>query len=117
MKSNLPPADIVVNGRTYPLWQQFVQNAEKWIGGTLQDDGDSMDRRMGAERSGTEIVEVQLRPNGDDSAFFAVIGKDFECGFDVKYGGVTSGETGWITFSGYGGHSWRIREKSAEARP
>jgi hypothetical protein len=39
-----------------------------------------------------------------------LVGQDFACGFDVKYGGVTGGDPGWITFSGYGGHTWRIHQ-------
>lgn len=94
---------LVINGRRYPLWSQFVQNKSKWIGGVLED------RDMGMSMK-TVITDVELRSNGDDSAFFEVHGEDFGCGFDVTYGGVTSGESGWITFSGYGGHEWRIKE-------
>jgi len=108
---------IKVNGKEYPMWSQFVEGKEKWIGGSLEDFGDSMDRAFGMlddERLAdvlTEIVDIKLEPNGDDSAFFQVIGKNFDCGFDVQHGGVTAGEDGWITFSGYGGHKWRIKER------
>ena len=36
-----------INGREYPLWEQFVEKQSKWIGGTLQDFGDLMDRAIG----------------------------------------------------------------------
>lgn len=102
MKTEEP---IVVNGRSYPLWSQFVHGKDKWIGGILED------RDMGMSMK-TEITDVELRANGHDSAWFGVDGKDFSCGFDVKYGGVSGGETGWITFHGYGGHEWRIKSKT-----
>jgi hypothetical protein len=99
-----------INGKIYPFWGQFVDKSEEFTGGVLEDCGDSMDRRMGFEPVKTTIKCIQLRPNGDDSAFFEVVGQDFACGFDVKYGGVTGGDPGWITFSGYGGHTWRIHQ-------
>lgn len=109
---------IEVNGKEYPLWSQFVENKKKWIGGSLEDFGDSMDRAFGMldadERLAavlTEIVDIELKPNGNDSALFNVVGKNFTCGFDVEVGGITAGEDGWITFSGYGGHTWRIKER------
>lgn len=101
---------ININGRDYPLWSQFVERKEQWIGGILEDSGDSMDRVLGFETSRTTITDITLEPNGDTSAFFSVGGADFSCGFDVGYGGITAGEPGWMTFSGYGGHSWRIKE-------
>lgn len=100
-----------VNGKEYPLWSQFVERKDEWIGGILEDFGDSMDRSMGMGDMKTEITDIRLKPNGESSAFFEVAGKDFGCGFDVKGGGVTAGEEGYITFSGYGGHTWRIKQK------
>ena len=111
---------ITVNGKEYPMWSQFVENKEKWIGGSLEDFGDSMDRAFGMldderlEEVLTEIVDIELKSNGTDSAMFNVVGKNFTCGFDVEVGGVTAGEDGWITFSGYGGHKWRIKERKNE---
>lgn len=98
--------NTLINNRHYPLWQQFVDRAPEWVGGTLED----YDSLGGGTPMVTKITGIELRANGDDSAFFAVQGKDFECGFDVAYGGVTGGEEGWITFSGYGGHKWRIKQ-------
>lgn len=99
-----------INGRFYSLWGQFVEKQQEFIGGTLEDFGDSMDKRMGFEPMQTTIKGIELTPNGDDSAFFLVKGEKFDCGFDVKFGGVVGGEEGWITFSGYGGHTWRIKK-------
>lgn len=100
-----------VNGKTYLLWGQFVNLQDKWIGGTLEDSGDAFDRAMEVGKLTTEIMGIELRPNGETSAFFEVQGKDFGCGFDVENGGIRAGDEGWITFSGYGGHIWRIKEK------
>lgn len=94
-----PP--LKINGKFYPLWSQFVHRKEEWIGKKLQD----LD---GGEINETIITNITLEPNGEKSAAFSVEGKDFGCGFDVQYGGVTGGEEGWLTFSGYGGHTWRI---------
>src|SRR3990167_2965732 len=91
-----------VNGKIYPLWGQFVDGKEKFVGGILQD----LD--MG-ECHETEITDIVLKPNGETSAFFRVEGKDFCCGFDVSVGGISGGETGWLTFIGYAGHTWRIK--------
>ena len=106
-----------VNGKEYPFWGQFVERKEEWIGGFLEDFGDTIDAMFGINRVCTEITDIQLTPNGRDSAMFSVVGKDFICAFDVHYGAIKSGEEGYITFSGYGGHTWRIaqREKSINA--
>ena len=92
---------IEINGKVYPLWSQFVQQKDKWVGKTLEDFGDSMDRGgFGAQSMTTTIIDITLLPNGDKSAYFSVDGEAFGCGFDVKYGGVSAGEEGWITFGG-----------------
>ena len=101
-----------INGREYPLWSQFVKNKERWIGGILEDFGDRLDRQLGFKSCKTEIIDIRLRPNGEEFAFFEVAGKDFSCGFSTDSGGITSGEEGYITFRGYAGHTWRIKSKS-----
>lgn len=98
-----------VNGKCYPLWGQFVEKQKEWIGGKLQDFGDSMCGGL-AE---TTITGITLQPNVDKSAFFSVEGKDFGCGFDVKCGGIdcnSQQKDGWLVFHGYGGHKWRIQK-------
>ena len=95
------------------LWGQFVERKEEWIGGLLLDEGDSMDRALCGENSvATEITDITLEPNGDDSAFFSVEGKDYGCGFDVSVGGISGVQvkTGWLTLCGYGGHTWHIKK-------
>jgi hypothetical protein len=102
-----PP--LVVNGRQYPMWSQFVHKKDEWIGGVLEDFGEY----SATPKYRTEIVDIRLKPNGEKWAYFEVVGKDFTCGFDVQYGGVIGGEDGYITFSGFHNHIWRIKQKSA----
>lgn len=100
---------ISVNGKQYPLWSQFIERSSEWVGGILEDFGDSF---MPCKVC-TKIKDITLTPNGEDSAFFSVDGEDFGCGFDVAHGGVVGGDRGWITFKGYGGHTWRIKSNQA----
>lgn len=92
------------------MWGQFVAKEKEFVGGILEDMGDSMDKRMGAKPMQTKITGITLKPNGTDSAYFAVEGEKFSCGADVQHLGITAGEEGWITLSGYMGHEWRIKK-------
>ena len=92
-----------VNGKEYTMWGGFVEKKEEWIGGILEDHD------MG-EVHPTKIIDIELRPNGKDSAFFEVIGEDFGCGFSVEVGGLEGSEGEWTKFCGYGGHQWRIKK-------
>ncbi len=93
---------MIVNGKEYPLWSQFVERQAEFVGRTLEDH----DPDCGVAT--TKVTGVTLEPNGKDSAFFSIEGEDFRCGFDVTVGGVAAGEEGWITFQGYGGHRFRM---------
>lgn len=93
-----------INGKHYPLWSQFVDRKQEWIGGVLEEQDESA-------WIPTIITDIELKSNGKDSAFFSVRGTKFICGFDVRVGGVTGGEKGWLTFSGYQGHTWRIKQR------
>lgn len=97
-----------INGKRYLLWEQFV-NDPKFVGGVLEDSGDSVDRRLGFPTVTTKIKSINLKPNGKDSAWFEVEGVGFTCGADVSVLGLVGGEKGWITVSGYGGHTWRFK--------
>ncbi len=100
------------------MWQQFVQRADEWIGGTLEDFGDSMDRALsGGSSHVTKITDIKLTPNGKESACFTVEGAVFTCSGDVRYLGVTGGDEGWITLSGYGGHTWRFKPAAQSFTP
>ena len=74
----------LINGKNYPLWGQFVDRKNEWVGGKL------INRDMGLKAE-TIITDIELVPNGQDSAFFRVCGEDFNFGFDVRYGGVSGG--------------------------
>jgi len=104
------PKNIVVNGKVYPLWQQFVQHKEEWIGGVVEDMGDPIDRAMGYTGATGKITDIKLEPNGKDSAMFEIVAEDFSCGFDVRYGGVIGGEPDWLTLSGPMNSLWRIKK-------
>lgn len=92
-----------------PLWSQFVERKSEFIGKVLEDFGDNMDRGiLNLEKMTTKITDIILIPNGSDSAWFEIKGEDFSCGFDVSVGGIGSGEKGYLTFCGYGGHKFRI---------
>ena len=89
----------------------IVERQDEWIGGVLQELESGFPETGFAE---TEIIGVEMA----DGVFFRVIGKDFSCGFDRKQGGgLGSGDKGWLTFYGYGGHKWRIKrpDKKGEA--
>lgn len=105
-----------INGKAYPMWSQFIERKEEFIGCTLEDWGDSMDKAMfgGEIPMKTKITNIELKPNGDTSAYFLISGEDFGCGSDVKYLGITAGEKGYLTFGGYGGHEFRIKLKEKE---
>ncbi len=104
---------IKINGKEYPLWSQFVEGKEKWIGGILEDlDDDPIIIKHGDAK--TEIIYIQLVANGKEGAFFEVCGKDFNCGFACEIGGVIPGDDGWTTFMGYQGHTWRIKKRETK---
>ena len=92
---------MIVNGREYPLWSQFIEGKKQFIGKTLVDKEIS--------EYSTEVVDITLEPNGETSAFFSIVGKDFSCGFDVRFGGINSNGDGLISFSGYGSQEFYIK--------
>lgn len=102
---------IKINGREFPLWSQFVERKDEFIGGILEDHDDDVFCPPGI--STTKITDIRLDPNGATSALFRVVGEDFECSFDASVGGIDgsfSGD-GWTGFSGCGGHKWRIKKR------
>lgn len=94
-----------VNGKFYPFWGDLVEKKEAFIGGTLVE----YDMGMTGE---TVIEDIELEPNGEESAFFRIVGKDFNCGFDVRYGGIQAGEKGWLTFATQFGHVFKIQKEA-----
>lgn len=99
----------LINGKEYPLWGKLVDRKDEFIGGILEEIQDSFPQMPG-EAPQTKIVDITLEPNGEDSAMFHIVGEIYSCGFDVEHGGITAGEEGWLTFSGYGGHEFRIQK-------
>ena len=100
----------VINGKTYSLWQQFLDQREEWIGGKLVDTELSPMK--------TVITDVIFEENGGDSAKFGFKGEDFECWFDVKIGGVGGGpcpDKNGICFSNqYGGSFYVVKPELGE---
>ena len=96
----------MINGKVYPLWQQFIDGKDEWIGGTLQETDDMFGTVQ------TAITDITLRPNGAESAFFSIEGENFGCGFDVRYGGISPESVpGVLTFRGPGGLRFQISKK------
>ena len=73
---------IWINGKYYPMWEQFVLNKADWIGGILRDY-DSNEYFKGI------ITDITLEENGEDTAFFSVESKDFGCGGSTDILGFT----------------------------
>ena len=102
---------IEINGRVYPMWSQFVERKDEWIGGILQELEDSWPKVADGPFPKTFIHDITLTENGPNAAYFSVKGETYSCGGSTECLGVIGGEEGWITFSGYGGHKWRIQRK------
>jgi hypothetical protein len=110
LKAEQTHPDILVNGRVYPMWQQFVHRKDEWIGGILQDlDDDPL--LGGATCPPTEITDVVLRENGSDSAWFEFSGKDYACGFDISVGGIGAPIGDELTLYGYGSMRFSVMRK------
>ena len=58
---------LMVNGKHYPLWSQFIEKQHEWIGGELVEPGNAF-----ADDMKTTITGITLRPNGAESAFFTI---------------------------------------------
>src|ERR1035437_1831959 len=101
---------MIVNGKEYPLWSQFVEKKDEWIGGILEELEDSFPRLSMYQNPDTldplnfrqqKITDIRLEPNGKDNAYFSVDGEDYSCGGSTDCLGICPGEEGWITLSGY----------------
>lgn len=96
------------------MWQELVDQKDKWIGGTLKEFGDSTDRRiMKPELIGIETIIVDFVLTDDR---FEVVGEDFSCCGARDYLGITgqprfpvNGEG--LAISGYGGWEFHITRK------
>jgi len=93
----------LVNGKFYPMWQDFVDKQGRFKGWLLLDEDDSFEPCVS-----TFVVGISLRPNGETSAFFEIEGEDYGCGADVSHLGMNAAEGGGFRFYGYGGHTWTM---------
>lgn len=97
-----------INGKTYPMWSQFVERKAEWIGGELQE----FDSVMG-EAPVTEIIDVTLNPSGEDSAIISFHGKDYSCGYDVQYCGISPhGKEPWLLIQSKWGDQFQVRKRT-----
>lgn len=96
------------------MWADLIARKDEWIGGTLTDHGDSMDRALGlvSTPATTKITGMTLT---DD--WFEVQGEDFTCGGDRRHLGISAYTVpkGALPFQGYGGHRWFIQKKTEAA--
>jgi hypothetical protein len=103
---------ITINGKSYPMWSQFVEKKEQWIGGTLEEFGDGI-----CDGGVTTITDItlELKPEWGNAVVFSIIGKDFSEEFNVQgAAGVSGGsEPGWIEFYCYGTR-FRIKGKDSK---
>jgi hypothetical protein len=76
-----------INGKTYPMWGQFVDKKEEWIGGTMMES----DRHCGNSPK-EKITDIKMEPNGEESALFLVCGETFNWSCDVRYIGIGCGD-------------------------
>lgn len=74
----------VINGKVYPMWNQFVEKKETFIGEEMFSNEEG-----GGQSESTIITDVTLEPNGDDSAMISFIGKDYTCACDVRFCGIS----------------------------
>lgn len=90
-----------INGKVYPMYQQFLDNVEDFIGRKLIEHDNFWDD------SETTITGFDLVENGEDSAMFVIKGGAFDASFDVKYSGLIS-RNGNLCFSTNFGTEWEI---------
>jgi len=93
--------------------QWIIDQKDKYIGGTLQDSGDRLDREISDELPArTEIVNITCVEN-----YFMVYGKDFDCGCHTDHLSTQHGML-WpdhgVGLYGYRNHRFTIVQKGYE---
>ncbi len=92
----------------------LVENKNNYIGWTLIDSGDIIDRGLGLVNKPltNKVIDVEFSLNKDKtSAFFSIVGNKFTCGFDVEHGGIRKQiNENELEFYGYAGHSFLIHK-------
>ena len=99
------------------IYEQMVEKKQEWIGGELQELTDSYPRVIDGCSPKTKIIDITLTDNGGNYPFFMIHGENYDCGFATDVGGVMGMpgmEEGWLCFSGYGGHEFRIKQALKE---
>lgn len=92
-------------GTTGNMWVGFVEKQSQFIGGRLTEHDDF------SGSFSTEITGMELRPNGD-SLWFAVNGKDFSAGGDIRYLGIRAVNGTLQLHSPFG--AWWLVEPAAD---
>lgn len=97
-----------INGKFYPMWSQFVDKKENFIGREMIET----DNLMGAKQP-TLITDVTLEPNGIDSAMISFHGQHYSFGVDVKHLGIGAKDTypGYLNLTTFFGCDLYIGEK------
>lgn len=98
------------------MWQDLVDQKDKWIGGKLIDHGDSMDRRLlaiGISQHTKFPAETTIVDFNLTDEWFSVVGEDFECGGSRECVGIGSDKVeNGLALCGYGGHRFDIVKPS-----
>ena len=91
------------------IWEQFVEQKARYVGGTLIDlDDDPLCGQMPEGGYRTVITDMSLPPNGN-GFLFSVDGKDFNCAGATQYLGVYGKSEygdGFALINTFGGHRW-----------
>lgn len=91
------------------MWQDIVDQKERWIGGKLIDYGDHMDRVIFAKNGKFTPMETTITGFNLTEKWFGVVGEDFECGGLRDIVGLVNVKVqNGLAFVGYGGHRWDI---------
>lgn len=94
--------------------QWILDEKDKYIGGTLQDVGNRLDREISDDvPARTEIVNITCV-----ESYFMVYGKEFDCGCHTDHLSTQHGML-WpdhgVALYGYGNHKFTIVQKGYEA--
>lgn len=101
----------IINSKTYPMWSQFVERKNEWVGGKMFE----VDSVMGATPM-TEIVNIELVPNGPESAMICIRGIDYDCCADVQYcgiGGTDQLQPGFLAIFTQFGSTYYIQQRQS----
>ena len=101
---------MVINGKVYPLWQQFHGLNTQWVGGCIFDH----EYGLSIERP---LKEIRLEASGEDSAALVFdIGEESPWFSDVGYIGIGGkGPNGGLMLSRRdGGHFEILNKKDSD---